>query len=124
MAAPNIVNVTSIVGKTVTIALSTTNATSIISNAASSGKVLKVNSLFVANVDGTNACEVTVAVYSEDAIGGTAYAIASTIDIPADSTLVVLTKDEPIYLEEDMSIGVTAETANDLVIVASYEEIA
>ena len=123
MAAPNIRNLTSMIGKTATVALSTTNATSIVSNAAASGKVFKVNSLYAANVDGTDACNVTVSVYSEDDIGGTAYAVASTIDIPADSTLVVITKDEPIYLEEDKSIGATAETADDLVIVASYEEI-
>jgi hypothetical protein len=123
MAAPNIADFTTMTGKTATVALSSTDATTIVNNAASSGKVLKVNSLYVANVDGTNACEVSVAVYSQDDIGGTAYKIASTIDVPANSTLVVITKDEPIYLEEDKSIGVQAETADDLVVVASYDEI-
>jgi len=123
MAAPNIVNVATITGKTATVALADTNATTIINNAASSGKVLKVNSLYVANVDGTNACDVTVALYSQDDIGGTAYKIASTISVPADSTLVVIDKDSSIYLEEDKSIGATAGADNDLEIVASYEEI-
>jgi hypothetical protein len=123
MAAPNIVNVATITGKTATVALADTNATAIINNAALSGKVLKVNSLYAANVDGTNACDVTVALYSQDDLGGTAYPIASTIPVPADSTLVVIDKDSPLFLEEDKSIGVTAGAANDLAIVASYEEI-
>lgn len=123
MAAPNIVNVTTITGVTATVALSTTSATSIVSNAASSGKVFKINSLYVANVDGTNSADITIAVYSQDNIGGTAYPIASTVAVPADATLVVITKDAAIYLEEDKSIGATASAANDLTVVCSYEEI-
>lgn len=123
MAAPNIANVATITGKTATVALSSTSATAIVNNPASSGKVLKVNSLYVANVDGSNAVDISVHIYSQDDIGGTAFAIASTISVPADSTLVVLDKDSPIYLEEDKSIGATAGAANDAVVVASYEEI-
>lgn len=123
MAAPNIVEVTTIIGKTANVALSTTSATELVSNAASSGKVFKINMIQVANVDGTNACDVTVNVYSEDAIGGTAFALASTVSVAADSSLVVLDKNTAIYLEEDKSIGVTAGTADDLVVTVSYEEI-
>lgn len=123
MAAPNVVNVATITGKNAKVALSSTSATSIISNAAGSGKLLKVNMLRVTNVDGTNACDVSVNVYSAAALGGTAYPIASTISVPADAALDVITKETAIYLEEDQSIGVTAGAANDLVVVASYEEI-
>jgi len=123
MAAPNIVNVTSILGKTAVVDLTTTSATAIISNAASSGKVFKVNSLYVSNVDGTSAAEITVSLYSAASIGGTATEIASTITVPADATVVVVDKNSSIYLEEDKSIGATAATANDLKVVCSYEEI-
>ncbi len=123
MAAPNIVDVATITGKTATVALADTNATAIINNPASSGKVFKVNSLYAANVDGTNDCDVTVAIYSQDDIGGTAYRLAKTISVPADSTLVVIDKNSPIYLEDDKSIGAIAGAGNDLEIVASYEEI-
>ena len=51
MAAPNIVNVTTITGKTAGLAV-TTSATDIVDNPASSGKVFKVNSLIISNVDG------------------------------------------------------------------------
>lgn len=123
MAAPNIVNVATITGKTATVALSTTSMTSLVSNAASSGKVFKINSIIVANVDGSNVCDVTVDVFSQDDIGGTGYSLASTVAVPADSSLVVLDKNSAIYLEEDKSIGVQASAANDLEVICSYEEI-
>ena len=124
MAAPNLLSPTTIVGKTTYVSLTTTNATSVLSNAASSGKVLKVNSLVVSNVDGANSASITVSIYSAEALGGTAYKIANTITVPADSTLVVIDKTSMIYLEEDKSIGAVASAANDLEIVCSYEEIA
>lgn len=124
MAAPNILNVTSIYGKTAYVALNSTNATTVVSNAASSGKVFKVNTIIVSNVDGTNAADISINLYSQDDIGGTAYAIAKTISVPADASLVVLDKASAIYLEEDKSIGATAGAADDLVVICSYEEIA
>jgi len=123
MANPNIVSVSAIYGENSLTALSTTSATSIVSNAASSGKVYKINSIIVANVDGANPAEITVNVYSQAALGGTAFALASTISVPADATLVVIDKNTSIYLKENQSIGAIASTANDLVVTASWEEI-
>jgi hypothetical protein len=96
---------------------------SVVSNAASSGKVFKINTIIVSNVDGTNAADISINLYSQDDIGGTAYAIAKTISVPADASLVVLDKSSAIYLEEDKSIGATAGAADDLVVICSYEEI-
>lgn len=123
MANPNIVNVATINGKTATVALSTTSATAIVSNAAASGKIYKINCLYVANVDGVNPASITINLYSAADIGGTAYPVCYTITVPADATLIVIAKDSPIYLEEDKSIGAMASAANDLVVIASYEEI-
>jgi hypothetical protein len=123
MAAPNLLSPTTINGKSVTVDLTTTSATSILSNAASSGMVLKVNSLYVSNVDGTSAADITISYYSAAALGGTATQICSTVAVPADATLVVIDKDAYIYLEENTSLGATAGTANDLKVVCSYEEI-
>lgn len=123
MANPNIVAVTAIYGKTVAVDLSTTNATLVVENVAASGKVLKINSLIVSNVDGTSAADITVSLYSEDNIGGTATQIVSTVSVPADASLVVIDKTTSIYLEEDKSIGATAGAASDLKVVCSYEEI-
>lgn len=123
MAAPNIASPTTITGKTAVVNLSTTSATAVVSNAASSGKVFKVNTLIVSNVDGTSNADITISYYSAAAIGGTATQIASTVSVPADASLVVIGKDTYIYLEEDRSIGATASAANDLKVICSYEEI-
>ena len=126
MANPNIVNVTTILGNTSTNLISSTNdpfATAIVNNPASSGKVYKINSIVVANVDGTTAADITVKIFSQDDLGGTGTAIASTISVPADATLIVTDKTTSFYLLEDKSIGVTASAANDLVVTCSWEEI-
>ena len=123
MAAPNMVNVTSTIGKTATANLTTTNATLVVENAASSNKVLKINSLVVSNVDGVNNASITISYYSAANIGGTATQIANTVVVPADASLVVIDKSTAIYLEEDRSIGATASAANDLKVICSYEEI-
>jgi hypothetical protein len=123
MAAPNIVNVSTITGKTAKVALTSTSQTTLVSNAASSNQVFKINMIQVANVDGTSACDVTVDVHSAAAGGGTAYSLASTISVPADASLVVLDKNTALYLEENTSITATAGTASDLEVLVSYEEI-
>ena len=123
MANPNIVNVAAIYGENSSVSLTTTNATSLVSNAASSGKVYKINTIMVANVDGTNAADITINKYSAAALGGSAFPIASTISVPADATLIVLDKTTAIYLKENESIGATAGTASDLVVTCSWEEI-
>ena len=123
MAAPNIVNVSSILGKTAVVALSSTSQTTLVSNAASSDDVLKINMIQVANVDGTNACDITIDVHSAASGGGTAYSLVSTVSVPADASLVVIDKNTAIYLEENTSITATAGTASDLEVIISYEQI-
>ena len=123
MANPNIVNVTTIYGNSSSTSLTTTSATSLVSNAAASGKVFKINSIVVANVDGTSAADITINIYSAAALGGTAFPIASTISVPADATLIITDKTTSFYLLENQSIGATAGSASDLVVTASWEEI-
>jgi hypothetical protein len=123
VANPNIAAVAAIYGNNSLTALSTTSATSIINNAASSGKVYKVNSIVVSNVDGTSAADITINIYSQDDLGGTAYAVVSTVSVPADASLIVTDKTTSFYLKEDQSVGAVASAANDLVVTASWEEI-
>ena len=122
MSAPNVVNVATITAKTVQVAVGT-SATALLSNAASSSKVFKVNMLIITNIDGSSAADITVNLYPQDDIGGTGVAIASTISVPADAALIVLDKATAIYLEEDTSLGGLASASGDLVATISYEEI-
>lgn len=116
MAAPNIVNVATITGKTAVQAVGT-SATAIVTNSAGSNKVFKVNALYIANIDGSNAADITVDLFRSS----TAYPIASTVSVPADTALDVVSK--AIYLEEGDSLRCTASAAGDLTAVCSYEEI-
>jgi len=119
MAAPNLVNVTSIYGKTQCQALDTTLTTSIVANNSGSNKLLKLNSVIVSNIDGTNAADVTISVHN-----GTAdFYLSSTVTVPADSTLVVIGKDSPIYLEENQILRGGASANSDLHCIVSYEEL-
>ena len=119
MAAPNIVNVATITGKTTGAALTTTLTSSLLANSASSGKVFKINTIIVANVDGANAADATIEYYD----GSNGYKLANTIAVPGGSTVVVIDKSSSIYLEEGDSIRGGASAANDLEVVISYEEI-
>ena len=129
MSAPNIVNVATITGKIFYDALADTNLTSLVLNPASSGKVFKINMLTAANVDGTNAATVDVSYHpaTTTAVGSTVsstgYHLAKTITVPADATLVVISKDTSIYMEESSVLAVKASAADDIDFVVSYEEI-
>jgi hypothetical protein len=122
MAAPNLIAATAIYGKTTAVSLTTTSATSVLSNAASSGKCLKINTVNVAN---TSASVVTITLVWNNAasLGGTSFQIASTVSVPANTTLNIIDKTSQYYLEENQSLGATASTATTLVVTCSYEDI-
>ena len=123
MANPNIVNVTSILGETVVGALTTTLTTVLLTNAASSGKVYKVNSVMISNVDGTNAADVTLDLALNELGTSTAYSIATTISVPADATLNLIDKNSSFYLMENKSLIGGASANGDLEYLISYEII-
>ena len=122
MTAPNIVNVSSIIGKTAFDADIATTKSAIVTNAASSSKLLKINSLIISNIDGSATADITVTIENAagNSVNGT---IAKTIAVPGDATLVVISKESSIYLEEDTSIHLLASAAGDLAATCSYEEI-
>ena len=130
MAAPNILGLTTATGKTTYLTPSGTSAVVLLTNAASSGKVLKINQIVAANVNGTNAVDTTVSIYTNGSVaqgsapsGGTAYPIASTVSVPADASLIVVDKTTQIYLEENTCISVTSGTASGIAYTVSYEEL-
>ena len=118
MAAPNLKTPTTITGKTVGYAV-TASLADALSNGAASGKVFKINSVYCANVDGTNAADITLEHYN----GTTGFKIAHTIAVPADATQVLVTREGYIYLEEGHSLRAVASAASDLELVIGYEEI-
>jgi hypothetical protein len=130
MAAPNIVNVSTIYGRTTYFTPSGTTAVVLLTNASGSNKVLKINQIVAANVNGSSAVDASVSIYSNGGVaqgsapsGGTAYPVVSTVSVPADASLIVTDKTTAIYLEEDKCISVTSGTASGITYSISYEEI-
>ena len=130
MANPNLFAATTASGKTTYLTPSGTSALVLVPNAASSGKVFKINQIVAANVNGSAAVDCTVSIYSDGAVaqgsapsGGTAYPIVSTVSVPADASLIVVDKTTGLYLMEGTSIVVTSGTANGITYTISYEEI-
>ena len=122
MANPNILSATSITGGVAYSAPAGTSATTLITNASSSGTIVKVESLTCSNVTASNATA-TVSVNSAAAGGGTAYRIAYQITVPVNATLQVIDKNTCVYLPENSSLVVTSGTGAAIEYVASYETI-
>ena len=129
MANPNIVNVSAIYGNTTYYTPSGTTAVVLLPNAASSGKVYKINQIVVANTTAT-AANATVSVYTNGAVaqgsapaGGTAYPVISTVAVPGNASLIAVDKTTALYLQEGTSISITSGTASSLTFSISYEDI-
>lgn len=118
MANPNIVAVTEIYGKTAVLAVTTTPQ-AVVSNGSSSGKLLKINSLLLSNVDDANAVTATVDLYR----GSTATRIIKSVSVSINTTFTAVDKSVVLYLEEGDSLRVTASANSDLEAICSYEEI-
>lgn len=116
MAAPNLITATTIYGKTAVQAV-TTAATAIVTNSAASGKALKINALYVSNVDASVNYTITMDLFRSSV----AYRIGNVITVPSASTLDVISKS--IYLEEGDSLRLTASANSKLEAVCSYEDI-
>ena len=130
MANPNIAALTTLTGNTTYLTPSGTTAVVLLPNAASSNQVFRINQIVAANVNGTNAVDTTVSVYTNGGVaqgsapsGGTAFPVASTISVPADASLVIVDKTTAIYLMEGTSITVTSGTASGITYSISYEII-
>ena len=118
MANPNLVAVTTIYGKSVQGALTTTVTTDLLTCA--SDKLIKINSIIIANIDGTNAATVTMGIIKS---GGSVVLFASTISVPADATLVLIDKNSSFYLQEADVLEGGASANSDLTYTISYEEL-
>lgn len=123
MAAPNLSAPNTITGKTTYLTLANTNETDLLVNASSSGKALRVTNVMFVNIDGTAAVDGSMTIYTA-ASGGTGHKVANTVTVPADSSIVVLSRENSVWLEEDRRLTVQASAASDLAVICSYEEVA
>lgn len=119
MAAPNLKNPTTITGKTARTPINSSGLTTVLTCSGNSNSVFKINSIFCANIDGTNSADITVTIS-----GSTGEArLASTLTVPADATQIICSKETYFYLEEGNSIRAAASASGDLELVIGYEDI-
>jgi guanyl-specific ribonuclease Sa len=123
MANPNIGSAQNVYSSNASVSLTSTSATQLVSNAASSGKVYLIDGITVANIDTANAVTVTVTQYRTADNSGTAYELCSTVSIPANASLIVVDRSQGVSLLEAQSIYVTAGTASKLKVNASWKEL-
>lgn len=126
MARPNIASATSIYAGTTGLKLVATGPTLIVSNAASSSKVYFVESVCVANTDTANAVSVTIQHWNSAtpaATGATGVCLCSTVSVPANASLLVVSKDNAEQLLEGESLSITPGTATKLDVTCDWKEI-
>jgi len=130
MANPNLLAATTAYGTTTYYTPTGTTAVVLLANAASSGKVYKINQIVAANVNGAAAVAATVSIYTNGSVaqgsapsGGTAYPIVSAVSVPANASLIIVDKTTQIYLQEGTSISVTSNVASGLTFSISYEDM-
>jgi len=117
MAAPNIVAVTTITGKTdvsTSISNSSGSPTTVLSNASASDDVYKINTVLASN---KSASLLTVSLLYQSAY------VCKDLTIPVGSSIALLGKDTPIYMEENTSLTAYSDTASGVDIITSYEII-
>lgn len=122
MAAPNIVGISTLVGIATYYQNIPTSSTTILSNAASSNKVFRVISLVASNKT-SSVVNVTVFYQTAAAGAGTSISILSSSSVPANTSLIVVGRDVPLYLEENRSLNVLSSSSSAIDIIASYETI-
>jgi hypothetical protein len=116
MTAPNIATAQNAYGHTAVQQVGT-SATAIVTGAT--GHLMKVVGLYVSNVGSGATCDVTVDLYRSS----TAYRLGYVITVPPKTTLPILGKDLPLYIEEGDALRLTASAASMLEAVAPYEDI-
>jgi hypothetical protein len=118
MAAPNVNSPTRVEFKTARLAATTASQT-IVSCGAASNMAIRVVSLVAANIDGTNAADVTVTTSD----GTATRSIVSTVTVPADASLVIASRENPIHLPEGWTLAGLASAAGDIEFTTAHEEI-
>lgn len=116
MAIPNLINITSYYGKTTSTSVGTA-ITVLVSNPANSNKSYKIVAIYAANVDLTTTAHVSIDFYRSS----TSFRLVDKMSIVPGDSLVAMSRDNAIFLEEGDSLRCYSDQ-NDLVhITVSYE---
>lgn len=120
MTAPNLLNIATVTAATAVANVSTTSA-NIVTNSAASSTVVKINSLIVANAN-TLGSSVSFTAGISRASG--TYPLSPSITVPANASLIAISKDANIYLVEGDGLYVISGSNTSLQAICSYEILA
>lgn len=118
MANVNLKNLTTVYGENASINDIPTSASGIVT--CGNNEILKINSLYVSNIDGTNNANITVTLNNDSTV---LTHLAKEIMVPAKLTINIITSETPVYVTEGQSIRLTASASGDLSGFISYERI-
>lgn len=120
MPLPDLNNPTKVEGKNILISDVAVAASGYLINASGSNKTLRLSSIYCSNIDGNNAADINA--YIVDNVSNTGY-LAKTVSVPADASLLPLTKDSNIYMMEGDSLYLQSSASGDVSAIIVYEEI-
>lgn len=117
MAAPNLITISTVIGRT-RADWCTTTLTTILENALNTSQLLRINSIFISNVGLAEA-----AVSLNLLRSGLSFYITLNNTVPVGTSTVLMAKETSIYLEEGDALRISATANNSLQYVISYEAI-
>lgn len=117
MAAPNLRIPSAIIGKTAAALVGTSN-TAVLTNAAASGKVLKITTVRAANIT-ASAATISVSHYRST----THRYLVKGSSVDAGEALIVTSREDYIYLEEGDALYAQASVASSFDLIIGYEDI-
>jgi len=123
MPLPNLNSPTKVEGRNVIVSSLSTSASAILVNPSGSNETLRISSIYASNIDGTNSCDVNLYIVNSGTSPATTGYLAYTVNVPADASLLPLTKDSNTYLMENQSLFTSASANNDISLIVNYEEI-
>jgi hypothetical protein len=122
MANPNIVGVQTVRGKTSVRNYIKTTPTDFLVNNSSSGEILKVNTIIVAN---RHTLDVNVTIQMNgSSTQGVTQNIIDSIAVASNSSVVLVTKSSDLYLNENTRLSAFASRNDRISLICSYEQIA
>jgi hypothetical protein len=116
MATPNIINTSTVNGNLAVLSANTVGMSNVVVNSAGSGQLIKINTITIANYN-TSSITVNVDIFR----GGIGYLLSGRISVPGNATLLPLTKDSSIYLNEGDSLRANVSSNNSADITVSYD---
>jgi len=118
VANPNITSTTTLVAGNGGFAPTTTKQ-DFLTNAASSGKLIKVVGLLISNIDGTVAADITI---GRRDTSNDEWSLLTSVEVPAKFSLEAISPENPKFLLEDEQLYCQASANGDLQITFEYEE--